>query len=120
MKSKILLIVIICSIFFSCSKDKAASEIIPVNNICDSINPISFMNDIDPLLNNNGCYGCHVAQIPIFSDYASVYLEQDRILDAIQHNQSVEPMPYPIGSAKLADSLINKVQCWIESGAPNN
>ena len=118
MKNILLLIVIICIIFLSCSKDKAASEIIPVNNICDSINPISFMNDIDPLLNNNGCYGCHVAQNPIFSDYTSVYIEKENILKAIQHDPSFEPMPQNM--SKLADSLINKVQCWIESGAPNN
>lgn len=107
-------------IFFSCAKGKAAAETTPITNICDSINPVSFMNDIEPLLNNTGCYGCHAAQPPILNDYASVFLERESILDAIQHNQAVDPMPYPFGSPKLADSLINKVKCWIESGAPNN
>ena len=120
MKNILLLIIIICIIFFSCTKDKAAAEIIPINNICDSIDSVSFMNDIEPVLNNYGCYGCHATQLPMFSDYASVFSERNRILSAIQHEQSVAPMPYPIGSKKLADSLINKVQCWIESGALNN
>jgi hypothetical protein len=118
MKNILLLIIIISTGFISCAKDKAADEIIPINNICDSINPASFMNDIEPLLNNNGCYGCHAAQSPIFIDYASVFLERDRILATIQHDPSFSAMPQ--NGQKLADSLINKMQCWIESGAPNN
>jgi len=117
MKYNLLLIVILALLFFSCSKDKAAAEIIPNINVCDSINPVSFMNDIDPLLSAN-CYGCHSSISPIFNDYSSVFAVKDDILKAIQHDPSFSAMPQ--NSPKLADSLINKVQCWIESGAPNN
>ena len=101
-----------------CKKDKTAPAVLPVVNLCDSINPVSFINDIDPILNANNCYACHSSIAPIFSDYSSVFDVRDPILKSIQHDPSYRPMPE--NGAKLPDSLINKVQCWIESGAPNN
>jgi hypothetical protein len=40
------------------------------------------------------------------------------ILDVLQHNLGFVPMPY--GGEKLADSLIQKMDCWIEQGQLNN
>ncbi|MDG2369911.1 MAG: hypothetical protein P8M12_04665 [Flavobacteriales bacterium] len=117
MKYNLTLIVILALLFISCSKDKAAAEIIPISNVCDSINPVSFMNDVEPILLAS-CYGCHSATVPVFSDYSSVFAVKDDILKAIQHDPSFSAMPQ--NGSKLADSLINEVQCWIESGAPNN
>ena len=109
---------ILCFFCFACKKDKTAPVVPPVVNLCDSINPVSFINDIDPILNANNCYACHSSIAPIFSDYSSVFDWRDPILKSIQHDPSFRPMPE--NGAKLSDSIINMMQCWIESGAPNN
>lgn len=95
----------------NCTKDKALTT-----NICDSVGSVSFSNDIEPILNNNGCYGCHASSLPLFDNYNTVYDNRENILLAIQH--IINPMPK--NAPKLNDSLINKVHCWIENGAPNN
>ena len=102
----------------NCSKDKALPTNNTNNNICDSVDSVSFSNDIEPILNGNGCYGCHSSTSPLFNDYNTVYNNKEDILLAIQHDLSKSPMPK--GMPKLNDSLINKVYCWIENGAPNN
>jgi len=116
----ILLFILIAFAYCSsgCKKDKTSPVQEPVVNLCDSITPVSFINDIDPILNANNCYACHNSIAPIFSDYSSVFDWRDSILKSIQHDPSYRPMPE--NGSKLPDSLINKVQCWIESGAPNN
>lgn len=116
----ILLFILIAFAYCSsgCKKDKTSPVQEPVVNLCDSITPVSFINDIDPILNTNNCYACHSSITPIFSDYSSVFDAREPILKSIQHDPLFRPMPE--NGSKLPDSLINKVQCWIESGAPNN
>ena len=107
------------SLFTQCTKDKSAPIVPTASNICDSINPISYSNDIVPILTDNGCFGCHSSfALPLFNDYSSVYTNRDNILLSIQHDPSITPMPQ--AAPQIDDSLINKVHCWIESGAPNN
>lgn len=118
MKHILIITYTLCFFCFACKKDKTAPVVPPVVNLCDSINPVSFANDIEIILNANSCYACHSSISPIFSDYSSVFALKDDILKSIQHDPSHRPMPE--NAAKLPDSLINKVQCWIESGAPNN
>ena len=114
-----LLFFAFCSLFLQCTKDKAAPIIPPPFNICDSINPVSYSDDVVPILNDNGCFGCHSSfALPFFDDYSSVYTYRDSILLTIQHDPSLSPMPQ--GMPQMDDSLIAKVQCWIASGAPNN
>jgi hypothetical protein len=118
MKYILIVTYTLCLFCFACKKDKTAPLVPPVVNLCDSINPVSFINDIDPILNTNNCYACHSSIAPMFSDYSSVFDARDPILKSIQHNPAFRPMPE--NGAKLPDSLINLVHCWIESGAPNN
>ena len=124
----LVIFILVSSLFFQCAKEKAAPLVVPVYNVCDSINPVSYADDVVPILTDNNCFFCHDSQgnafPPLLTDYASVFLERDRILKAIQHDPSLRAMPYDVSTfqpvAKLEDSIINKVQCWIESGAPNN
>ncbi len=118
MKHILIITYTLCFFCFACKKDKTAPVVPTLVNLCDSINPVSFANDIEIILNANSCYACHSSISPIFSDYSSVFAVKDDILKSIQHDPSYRPMPE--NAAKLPDSLINKVQCWIESGAPNN
>jgi len=118
MKHILIITYTLCFFCFACTKDKTSPTPSPVVNLCDSINPVSFANDIEIILNANSCYACHSSISPIFSDYSSVFAVKDDILKSIQHDPSYRPMPE--NGAKLNDSLISLVQCWIESGAPNN
>lgn len=84
---------------------------------CDTI-PVSYSNDIVPILTSNNCFSCHASTNPVFTDYASVYSVRNTILGSIQHAPGFDPMPQ--GQPQLADSLIQKFECWLEQGAPNN
>ena len=119
LKFIVFLLFFLClSLFIQCTKDKSAPIVPTASNICDSINPVSYSDDIVPILTDNGCFGCHSNSSPVFNDYSSVYTNRDNILLSIQHDPSLSSMPQ--GMSKIEDSLINKVHCWIESGAPNN
>lgn len=118
-----LIFILISSLFFQCAKEKAAPIVAPPINICDSISTVSYMDDIVPILTDNQCFSCHANGFsPFFNDYSTVYGLRDSILLTIKHNVSIDPTldPMPQGLPKIEDTLINKVQCWIESGAPNN
>ncbi len=87
---------------------------------CDTTN-VTFALKIEPLISAK-CQGCHSGSTPqgdlSLVGYANVKDEalNGNILDAIQHNGNVVPMPFQ--SEKLPECEIDLIRIWIENGAP--
>tara|TARA_R110002072_G_scaffold303077_1_gene492907 strand:- start:28227 stop:28577 length:351 start_codon:yes stop_codon:yes gene_type:complete len=101
----------------SCEKDKVA-----VSVVCED--EISYQNDIQPLLQMNcAVIGCHVPPSPTggydWTSLAVVQTNSELMLQAMRHSPGVTPMPYLAG-VKIADSLINKFECWVVQGSLDN
>jgi len=98
----------------SCKKDIA-----PVATCVDEI---SYTQDVKPIIDLNcSTSGCHDASLSggySFVSYVSVSANASTILNVINHESGFTPMPY--GNGKLADSTIQKINCWIQQGKLNN
>ena len=117
---KQLSIYIVISFFIvSCYYD-VEEELYP--NGCNT-GSVTFASTIVPLLKNN-CYDCHSSSVQqggvILEGYANVktYVSNGKLLSAITHDGNASAMPQ--GEPKLSDCLINKIETWINNGAPNN
>lgn len=94
------------------------------NNTCDTAN-MSFANSIKPILKQY-CTdpGCHIgngapgSQLLNAYSGAKNYVDANRLLGAINHQNGFVPMPQ--GMAKLSDCNINKITAWVNQGALNN
>lgn len=124
MKQTVNLIFLILLSFYSCTNDKYPMPVKTKINkeLCDSLS-ISFKSDVQPILQNNGCVGCHSSSfasggisLENYSDFDSDVL--DKLTGSINHDDGYSAMPQ--GNDKLADSLIVKIECWINNGAQNN
>jgi uncharacterized membrane protein len=94
---------------------------------CDTTNPISFTNQVWPVINNN-CVGCHNASTHSggvdLSTYSKIdnYATQTRngipILSGVINKKSgFRPMP---PSGNLTQCNIRTIDLWIEQGKQNN
>lgn len=100
-------------------------DLYPQDTFCDTV-AISYTAFVKPLIDAN-CYQCHSQSaapsfgagydLETFNTLLNV-VNNGRLLCAIQHGNGCSPMPK--GAAKLPACSINKVQAWIEAGAPNN
>ena len=113
---------LLCLLFgvVSCKKDKALPFQEPV--LCDSI-PASFSVDVEPIITSTcAVSGCHNAATAtngvVLETYAQISAEANRFICNIKHQAGCEPMPF-VGQ-KLSDSTIRSIQCWIQSGTPEN
>ncbi len=103
----------------SCKKDKVQ---VTVNDaLCTDT--ISFINDIKPIFDVNcSTSGCHdsgsSAAGYTLNNHQNIALFADQSLGAMRHDGGFTPMPF--GGTKLADSLIQKFECWIGQGKLNN
>lgn len=84
---------------------------------------MSYQNNIAPIIANH-CLDCHNAvanlggvTLETYTDL-KMWVDNGRILGAIQHLPGFIPMPQ-VGD-KLSDCQIDKIESWIEDGAPNN
>lgn len=77
----------------------------------------TFERDIFPILDMSCRTGhCH-AQFDEYS-YVKKYADNKKLLGAIQHKKGYSSMP-PEG-AKLNDSIITKISCWVQNGVLKN
>ena len=98
----------------SCSKDKVSVSTPP--NCPDTV---SFNNEVLHIIQNN-CSGCHSAGNGtgyIFTNHGNIAASADAILGSMRGN-GYQLMPQ--GGPALADTLIQKVECWIFQGKLNN
>ena len=123
-----ILLILIASTH-SCSKDKAMEMIPPppidttdttdsMMSMCDSA-AISYDLDIKMIVASNcaksGCHDMSSAQGGVILEtFMEVKDETQngKLMCAIKHECSTMPS----GNAKLADSIIQKFDCWIENG----
>jgi cytochrome c553 len=90
---------------------------------CGDLSNMSLSSDIAPILGNS-CYSCHgngneSGGINL-ENYDRLFevAENGQLLGAIKHLSGYAMMP-PSGEA-LPDCDIQRIEAWIEQGAPNN
>ncbi len=102
---------------FSCTKEKTSIS------AAQCPDTISFSAQVMPIFDLNcstsGCHDATTAQSGYnFTTYANIAANSSVILDVINHGSGVTPMPF--GSPKLADSLIQQIECWVLQGKLDN
>ncbi|MDI9876648.1 c-type cytochrome [Flectobacillus rivi] len=87
-------------------------------NDCSGIE-VKFSTNINPIIQsscafNSGCHGVGSVNGPgAFTDYAKISASANAIKDAVVSKRM------PLG-ATLSDADIQKIKCWVSSGALNN
>lgn len=123
MKKVLLLLPILAVSFFilSCKKDKVPQIIdYPIDLCADTV---SFSQVVQPLI-EQGCAttGCHDPNHHQagynFTGYQNISSSSSSMISSIRHDAGLTPMPY--NQSKFADSLIQKIECWIAQGKLNN
>ncbi len=126
---RFLTVIFLIIVFLGCKKDKSVEVIevvVPEGTLtyCDTVT-VSFSTQIQPIfIQSCATSGCHDAA----SGAAGYVLEShsqlsdDNIIKTafktIKHDPNVSPMPK--FQAKLNDSLIQQIQCWIDQGKLDN
>ncbi len=126
MIKRILFVALATFSFASCLKDKTAdiSEL-PSEPTGPCVDTVSFTNVIMTEILDISCStsGCHdegsAASGYVFETYDQVNTNSAIILLALKHDPTITPT-MPLGGEKVADSLIQKFECWIEQGKLNN
>jgi hypothetical protein len=94
-------------------------ELYPIKKC--STDAMSYTNDILPILQNNGCIGCHgdLASVDLNGYHdVRIYANNGFIEGSIKHQQSFRPMPE--NRPKLTQCEIDKIEAWIAQGTLNN
>lgn len=87
------------------------------------INELSYQTDIVPILDAN-CYICHGIGVNqggvTLEGYENLIpnINNGKILGVIKHENGFVAMP--AGAPKLLDCEIQKIEQWVDDGAPNN
>ncbi len=109
-------IIVIMMVIMSCSKDEAT------NVDCTGVAP-TYIKDIAPIMNLScAVSGCHTGIFPADGLDLSTYIKvksaslNGKVLQSIKHQSGAKAMPRD--AAKLSVDKITKVECWIQSGAP--
>lgn len=116
----IFLIVFSLTISFSCRKDKAPNSVLMPLVCADTV---SYFTKIGPLIQQNcATSGCHDAVNSSagynLTTHTSISANAEIILKTMKHDPQVASMPF--GSDKLADSIIQQFECWMNQGKLNN
>jgi hypothetical protein len=114
---KFFVLLAVLFVAFSCSKESLTVY------SCLNITP-TYTSSIKAIMDGSCAYsGCHSAGSKAdgidLSTYASVKSASGKsnFLGSIQHKSGYTSMPK--GAAQLADSTIQKISCWVQSGTPN-
>ena len=95
------------------------------NNYCDGCDTtaVTYALVIEPIINNS-CKGCHSGTTPTgnlhlenYFDVSSIALN-GKLVGVINGASGYVPMPY--NSSPLPDCEIDKIEIWVNQGAPNN
>ena len=123
---KFIFFLILTLFIVSCKKDKAAkvsdagTTTTTTASPCDSINT-DFTTQIQPVfMSSCAVSGCHNstsnASGYTFETYAQISSNSSIAMATIKYVNGFSPMPK--FSAKLPDSTIQKLDCWIDKGMP--
>lgn len=88
---------------------------------CDTLN-VSYSEIIQPILDRN-CTSCHYTgsngtgvSLENYND-VKVVVDNGRLLGAIKQEPGFSPMPQ---GGELDDCTIDKIEAWVNKGAPND
>jgi len=113
----ILAVTIPLAIIISCKSD----QVTPVDPNCPDV--ISYSAQIEPMiLTNCSTSGCHNAAgpgKPALTNHSEISSNASTIRNVINKNPG-EPNFMPLGGQKLADSVLQQFNCWIDQGLQNN
>ena len=100
----------------SCEKDKVPAI---VDSNCPTT--VSFNNEVLPIFQTN-CVSCHSTgnTSPTLEDYTTISTNADAALASLHGTPSLMPRDQNGTPFSLPDSVIQKVQCWINQGKKNN
>jgi hypothetical protein len=123
MKKHLIVMAVIGLVAVSCLKDKTVEPIVlPVGPCADTV---SFESEIMNQVFNVSCNtaGCHdsgsAAAGYTLLTHDQISSNSEILVNVLNHNAGVVPMP--LGSpTTLADSLLQKFNCWIEQGKLDN
>ena len=118
---KYAIMILVAGLLTSCYQGKTVEPAPP--GPCDT-DTVSFINTVYTEIINPNCNtsGCHDAASNsagyTFESHAQISSNATTINDVINHNSGVTPMP--LGQPKMADSLLQAFNCWIEQGLQDN
>ena len=122
MKRRIILMILLGVAFSGCYYD-TEEQLYPATGPCET-NGVTFNSTILPLLQANGCLGCHSGgalsgniSLEGYNNVKIVALN-GKLYGAISHSAGFSPMPQ--GGNKMNNCNINKIKAWIDAGANNN
>jgi hypothetical protein len=99
----------------SCTKDKVGGNSPYPEVTCSDT--ISFSNDVLPIIQNN-CTGCHDnSNGYTFTNHQNI---SDSYAAIVGSMKGVGYQLMPQGGPALPDSVIQKIQCWVNQGMKNN
>jgi hypothetical protein len=108
-------IAILLIAFTSCTKDKVGGNLPYPEVICSDT--VSFSNEILPIIQNN-CTGCHDNQNGYtLTNHENISANYAAIVGSMK---GVGYKLMPDGGPSLPDSLIEKIECWVNQGKLNN
>jgi hypothetical protein len=118
----ILIITIIGISTYACSK-KSTTPDYSTDVTCVGVTP-TYSTGVSNIIDNNcafsGCHNSASSQAGInlegYSNASNEFKSNNKNLIAIHHGSGAEAMPK--NSGKLADSIINKLDCWVKNSCP--
>jgi hypothetical protein len=109
---KIAFIALVFVSLTSCKKDKVENY---SNATC--ADTVSFNNEILPIIQDN-CTGCHNNQNGYsLTNHANISSNSAAIIGSMR-NSGYQLMPQ--GGPALHDSIIQRIECWVNQGKQNN
>lgn len=117
------MVVLVAIVFLSGCYYDVEEELYPYTGNCDTTS-VSYSASILPILQINGCLGCHTGGAPSgnisLENYISVkaVAQSGRLMGSVSHAGGYTPMPQ--GGNKLSACSINKLRAWIDAGMPEN
>lgn len=119
-KSVVCFMLIMCS----CTKDIGKKAVVKVATFCDS-QAVTYSFPVKNIMDLNcAVSGCHAGSNPsgiLLDSYSTARFEFEsgNGFCSINFSAGCNPMPYPVGSPKLSDSVIRILNCWRDKGFPN-
>ncbi len=125
MKNRIFLLLILVLCIFSCTKDKGKVSA-KSKSMCDGLN-VKFSTDINPIIQSKcaipGCHGSGSSYGDFETNpHMGVSVKADAPLGNGSFRKRViegDPSFMPT-SGPLSDLELEKIDCWLKAGAPNN
>src|SRR5687767_9895156 len=124
MKRNLVIAVLFTIVLSSCYYD-VEEQLYPATGggNCETAG-VTYASTVLPLLQNNGCMGCHSGGAPSgnislegYNNVRTVALN-GKLFGVINHSPGFSPMPK--GGNKMSACNINKIKAWIDAGATNN